>query len=79
MTSKTTCNECSGTMQEGYILDAAYGTLLQSKWIKGKPEKSFWTGVNTSGKTKYYISAYRCETCGFLKLYAEPNNSETNK
>jgi hypothetical protein len=57
-------------MQEGYILDTTYGGRLQSSWIEGKPEKSIWTGLKVMKKRKYHITVYRCENCGFLKLYA---------
>jgi len=57
-------------MQEGYILDVVHGGVLPSIWVEGKPENSSWSGLKIEGKTKYLISAYRCEKCGFLKFYA---------
>lgn len=72
MTRNTTCGECGGTMQEGYILDAAPGFgKIQSLWVEGEPERDL-LGLKTVDHQVLHIIAYRCENCGFLKLYAEP-------
>ncbi len=79
MNRNLTCSECGGTMQEGYILDAAPGVALggkkQTSWVEGKPERDL-LGLKTVDHQILYITAYRCENCGFLKLYAEPTTKK---
>jgi hypothetical protein len=72
MIRNTTCSECGGTMQEGYILDFTHGGRVQSVWMDGNPEESFWTGLKVDLKKTRPVSGYRCDKCGFLKLYTEP-------
>jgi hypothetical protein len=56
-------------MMEGFVLDRTHGGKLQSVWVEGEPEKSFWTGVKTSDKEIYTIQAFRCPTCNYLEFY----------
>jgi ssDNA-binding Zn-finger/Zn-ribbon topoisomerase 1 len=74
MTRNTTCNECGGKMQRGFVVETrGAGTPYEaSYWLEGKPERRFWGGLKTEEKQSYYITAYRCENCGFLKFYAGP-------
>jgi hypothetical protein len=75
MTRNTTCNECGGTMQRGFVVETrgSRGIPYEAAyWLEGKPEKSFWGGLKTEERQSYYITAYRCENCGFLKFYAGP-------
>ncbi len=78
MNKNTNCSECGGTMQEGYILDVTRGGRIPSSWIEGKPEKDFWQGLNIEGKQVFYIAAYRCKDCGFLKFYADTEVTPDN-
>jgi len=73
MAKNLVCNECGGTMKLGFIPDLSYGVILMTAWVEGKPKKSFWTRIaNDLNKRKNYcITAYCCERCGFIKLYAE--------
>jgi len=57
-------------MQEGFVLDFTYGNRLVSRWIAGKPEKSFLGIIKISKKEQYSIQTYRCSGCGFLESYA---------
>ncbi len=75
MNKNTTCSECGGSMQEGYVLDVTKMDRLQSSWIEGKPEKEFWLGLNLEDRLVLPISAFRCKSCGFLKFYADPNTA----
>lgn len=69
--NSTTCPECSGPMEEGFIVDRGhYEYTKPSHWVEGRAESSFWTGTKTKGKDHYRIVTYRCERCGFLKSYA---------
>lgn len=65
------CPKCEGYMEEGFTSDATHGGVLTSKWIAGKPEKSWWTGIKTKGRKKIEISTFRCTTCGYLESYAK--------
>lgn len=65
------CPDCRGIMVEGFILDLTYGGQLVPRWIRGKPEKSFWAGgVKSKGKECYSVETYRCVQCGLLRSYA---------
>ncbi len=57
-------------MSEGFVADHSYGTVLQSSWVEGEPERSFWGGTKTDGKMKMPISTLRCTGCGHLEFYA---------
>ncbi len=65
-------------MVDGFIVDHGhYQYKAQQIWVEGKPEASFWSGLKTSGKDAFYVSALRCLNCGKLELYAgEP--ADTN-
>jgi hypothetical protein len=79
MARNIVCSECGGKMEMGIIVDRAnlYAAIDASYWMKGINERS-WFGLKIYAKEKHYISALRCETCGFLKLYAGPDLSESN-
>lgn len=57
-------------MVEGFILDMTYGGQLVPRWLKGRPEKSPWTGVKAKGKECRSVDTYRCPKCGLLRSYA---------
>lgn len=66
-----TCKECSSEMLEGFVLDHGhYQYKAQQMWVEGKPEPSFWSGLKTSGREMFYVSAYRCPSCGRLEFFA---------
>ncbi len=75
MNRNTTCSECGGSLQEGYVLDVAKTGRIPSSWIEGKPEKDFWLGLNLEDKLVFRISAFRCKSCGLLKFYADPDTT----
>jgi hypothetical protein len=57
-------------MEEGFIVDVSQANQLQSQWVQGKPEKSFWTGIKTKGRSRRLVTTFRCVRCGFLESYA---------
>jgi len=59
-------------MEEGFILDNTHGARLQSEWIEGAPEISWWTGIKLRGKEQHPIVTFRCARCGYLESYALP-------
>ena len=65
------CSKCQGAMEQGFVSDATYGAVLTSKWVEGKPEKSFWIGTKTKGKRNLEISTFRCKSCGYLESFAK--------
>jgi rubredoxin len=70
------CPECGGQMQEGFMADQIQGAdyFLRLFWVEGQPQKSGFKAVMKPLKReKYFITAYRCQKCGFLKFYADPN------
>ena len=81
MTRNLVCGECGGSLQRGFIVETAGMNPRPydaSYWLEGKPEKHFIDGLKINEKKAYYITAYRCENCGFLKFYAGPDTT-TNK
>ena len=67
------CNECGGVMMRGFIPDLSYGGALMTAWVEGKPKKSFWSGISFDfyKRKNYCVTAYCCERCGYIKIYAE--------
>ena len=81
MTMQTTCTECDGTMQMGYIVDRGdYSVAAQSYWVEGEPEMAKFLGMNAGLKTtdrpRYDVITLRCERCGLLKSYARPEDRQ---
>lgn len=65
------CPKCKGRMEEGFLLDNTHGGYAASRWVKGAPEKSFWTGIKIRNKEQRAVSTFRCASCGYLELYAK--------
>jgi hypothetical protein len=67
-----TCPRCSGTMEQGFMVDESYGhgTRAVPQWVAGEPQKSLWTGIKLKGKERLAIATYRCRRCGYLESYA---------
>jgi predicted nucleic-acid-binding Zn-ribbon protein len=70
MSDTVKCPKCSGTMAEGSMPQYRKGAVILSEWLEGAPEKRAFFGVKIDGKNGYEIKAMRCESCGFLELYA---------
>lgn len=66
------CPKCRRTMEPGFVLDQAHGATLQSSWVEGAPERSFWTGLKLAGRERVPVQTFRCTSCGFLESYARP-------
>ena len=64
------CPKCSGSMVEGFVVDATHGGAAVSSWVEGAPEKSVWTGLKLAGRPRAEIATWRCNRCGFLEHYA---------
>ena len=75
----TTCSECGGTMQMGYIADRAdHSVPTQSFWVEGEPQMTKFLGMNAGlnikDRARYDVVTLRCEKCGLLKSYARPED-----
>jgi hypothetical protein len=64
-------------MKIGFIPDLSYTAIGRLSWVEGKPEKNTWSVLwnNFRKRKNYYITAYRCERCGTLKLFTESNEA----
>lgn len=71
------CVKCGGRMTGGLVIDYTHGGKVQSRWVEGAPEESFWTGLKTSGRAQYKAETYRCERCGYLESYALEKTEES--
>ncbi len=65
------CAKCGGAMEKGFMLEVTHGGNVPPEWVAGKLERSFWTGVNTKGRTRHTVATYRCTACGYLESYTE--------
>jgi hypothetical protein len=64
------CPLCRGEMEEGFVPDHAHGTVVGSRWMRGRPKRSLLTGIKVRGERAYPIVTYRCLRCGFLASFA---------
>ncbi len=69
------CPKCSISLQEGFLLDKARNDLHTTKWVEGKPVRSFWRGLSLKGKQQLATVSYRCPRCGLLETYAPIGDS----
>jgi hypothetical protein len=65
------CPKCSRAMEEGFVVDHTHGGYAQGEWVEGPPRRSFWSGLNLSGKERYPVTTFRCTGCGYLESYAK--------
>jgi len=80
MSRNIICSECDGTMQKGSILNLVglgYYPDGVPYWTEGIPERNFLGGVKVRKTKRYTVSAFRCEKCGFVKLYTDLENNTT--
>ena len=71
MPNTTNCPKCSSRMEEGYIVDHWQNAKTPESWVKGRPERSFWTGTKVSGRNQRRVETWRCTRCGYLESYAK--------
>ena len=70
-TTEPVCPQCRERMEEGLLLDRGHGNRLTVlEWLAGQPEPSFWRGLETKGRRKRRLVAYRCPRCGLVQTYA---------
>ena len=52
------CPKCANRMEEGFIVDVSQAAHLQSQWVQGKPEKSFWAGLKMKGRSRRLVTTF---------------------
>lgn len=67
---ETRCAVCGGLMKEGFFLDFTKNTQTPSRWVEGKPDDTVMGFTAFSDRPNYHTTAYRCENCGHLELFA---------
>ncbi len=67
------CPKCAGNMVQGFVPDYSHQHARVLGWHDGQPKKSFWTGTKAPIDEGFPIGAFRCEKCGYLEFYANPN------
>ena len=67
---KVECPKCNGRMEPGFVMDTTHGGSIQSQWIEGQPDRSWFTGLKLKGKRRIPIASSRCTRCGFLEFWA---------
>jgi predicted nucleic-acid-binding Zn-ribbon protein len=70
MMTEINCPKCKTEMTEGFVLDHGdYNYKMTARWIEGKPEESFWSGLKTSNRNAFLVQAFRCPNCNYLEFY----------
>ncbi len=59
-------------MIQGFVPDYFHAAVIVAKWHEGQPKKSFWTQTKAPRNRGIPIGAFRCQKCGFVELYADP-------
>lgn len=64
------CPRCGISMERGFLADRGDADATKvAQWIEGVPDVH-WYGINTSGREKVPVTAYRCARCGYLEFRA---------
>ncbi len=64
------CAGCGGPLDEGFLEDSGESSKGYTRWIPGPIEKGLFGGARRFGKDRIDVTAYRCQSCGLLSLYA---------
>lgn len=66
------CHKCGGNMQYGVVADDQGGGQANNRyWVSGEAAKALLEHKDLQlGADKVPISAFRCDRCGYLELYA---------
>jgi hypothetical protein len=68
---KGQCPKCGRQQEQGFVLDRRrHSHADASKWVEGEPQHSFWFGLDLKGREVLPIQALRCDSCGYVELYA---------
>ena len=66
------CLRCGTPMEAGFLADMGSGVIAQTRWCRGVPQPSFWSGEvkGSQMRTGSRVTAMRCPKCGYLESYA---------
>ena len=66
------CLRCETPMEVGFLTDQAYGGIAQTRWCRGVPQPSFWSGEVKGSQMRAgcRVTTMRCPKCGYLESYA---------
>ena len=64
------CSVCGNSMVEGFLLDFYKDNQTATRWVEGKPERTFSGAIAFSDRKNYHVSSLRCDQCGYLEFFA---------
>jgi ribosomal protein L37E len=65
------CTQCGNqSLDEGFVEDSGQSSRGFAKWVAGPLERGPFGGAKLMGKSRLAISAFRCQRCGHLELFA---------
>jgi len=68
------CPKCQKTMERGHIPEKGRNQVTQTGWSQGAPEhQRFFGGIKFRPKEQLPLTAFRCPSCGYVELYAQPD------
>ena len=78
MPTEPSCPNCRLAMEEGFLPDASYGSILETHWHPGLANKTSFLGMPTGTKidrsAMRVVQTFRCPQCGLLQSYATDDN-----
>lgn len=63
------CPKCAEAMTEGCLTDRMRPSFIVANWMDGPREEGVY-GLETAGRKIWKVDGFRCETCGYLELFA---------
>ena len=70
MPTERMCPDCQKPMVAGVMIDYRRASAHPAEWVEADLQTSAWTG-SVKNEPRYEVAAYRCASCGLLKLYAD--------
>ncbi len=73
MREPSECLRCRGPMERGFVMDRGHANSPdQQEWVEGEPDRRWW-GIRTKDKDRFKVHTFRCDRCGWLESYANPD------
>lgn len=66
------CLKCKSEMAQGFVADYSMAAALVASWHAGHPKKKLVGHTKGPRSEGLPIGAFRCQKCGFLEFYADP-------
>lgn len=74
MTSAPRCADCDKRMEKGFVPDATRNVWDRAQWHRGEVVAGSFLGIPTGVKVDKSeampIVAWRCPSCGLVRMYA---------